>query len=175
MMETLVRDRAGALWAKVDQAEREIVERFIGQRPVKVGELAEALGIKVTRSPMAPRISGLIRRSAATRSGFEIAVNKYEMPERQRFTVAHEIGHYLLHRNDIGAEGVVDSIMYRSNLGSRKETEANQIASAIVMPAEILSGDLAELGGLGTPGIVEELAERYRVSEPAMRIRLGMS
>ncbi|KCZ51795.1 hypothetical protein HY29_18330 [Hyphomonas beringensis] len=101
-------------------------------------------------------------------------VNKYEVPERQRFTVAHEISHYLLHRDDIGA-GVVDSVMYRSSLSSRKETEANQLAAAIIMPAAAVTREMNELGSPEDAAVVQELAELFRVSVPAMKIRLGVA
>ncbi len=159
---------------RVDEGEAEIVARFVESCPVKVGELAAELGLKVVRTPLAPKISGLIQPSNDTPSGFEIRVNKYEIPERQRFTVAHEIAHYLLHRQDIGS-GVVDSILYRSSLTSRKETEANRLAADIVMPAKAINRELEKLGGLGASGAVEEMAAIFRVSVPAMRVRLGVA
>ena len=158
--------------SRIKDEEVEIVRRFTSNFPVKVGELASALGLRVTRTPLPPKISGLIQPSRETPSGFEIRVNKYEVPERQRFTVAHEIAHYLLHRNEIGA-GVVDSIMYRSSLTSRKETEANNLAAEIVMPAKAVSRELARLRGQPTEAIVEELANMFKVSVPAMNIRIG--
>lgn len=157
---------------RVRESDAEIVKSYTASFPVKVGELANELGLKVTRSPLLPKISGLIRPCDNARAGFEICVNKYEIPERQRFTVAHEIAHYLLHRDDIGS-GVVDSIMYRSTLTSRKETEANRLAADIVMPAKAVRLELERLGGLRTEDIAEELASMFRVSIPAMKIRLG--
>jgi IrrE N-terminal-like domain len=159
---------------RVAADEAAIVSRFVSAFPVKVGELASELGLKVIRAPMAPKISGLIQPSDEAESGFEIKVNKYELPERQRFTVAHEIAHYLLHRHDIGS-GVVDSIMYRSSLTSRKETEANRLAADIVMPAKLVSRELDRLGGLRIPGVVDEMAAIFRVSVPAMKVRLGIA
>ncbi len=123
---------------------------------------------------MPPKISGLIQPSTDAPAGFEIRVNKYEMPERQRFTVAHEIAHYLLHREDIGS-GVVDSIMYRSSLTSRKETEANRLAADIVMPARVVGQELDRLGGQRTDEAVEILASMFQVSVPAMKVRLGVA
>lgn len=159
---------------RVRENEAEIVRRYASSVPVKVGELASALGLKVTRAPMPPKISGLIQPCADAPAGFEIRVNKYEMPERQRFTVAHEIAHYLLHRDDIGS-GVVDSIMYRSSLTSRKETEANRLAADIVMPASVVGRELDRLGGKRTDDAVERLASMFRVSVPAMKVRLGVA
>lgn len=159
---------------RISEDDSEIVRRHTSSFPVKVGELASDLGLKVIRAPMPPKISGLIQPSTEARAGFEIRVNKYEMPERQRFTVAHEIAHYLLHRADIGA-GVVDSIMYRSNLTSRKETEANRLAADIVMPAKVVGRELERLGGKRTDESIEKLAALFQVSVSAMKIRLGVS
>jgi hypothetical protein len=159
---------------RVRADEAEIVRRFTSSVPVKVGELAEALGLKVTRAPMPPKISGLIQPCSDAPSGFEIRVNKYEIAERQRFTVAHEIAHFLLHRDDIGS-GVVDSIMYRSTLTSHKETEANRLAADIVMPAKVVGRELERLGGKRSDDTVEQLASMFRVSVPAMKVRLGVA
>ncbi len=159
---------------RIEAVEAQTVERFTKIVPVKVGELANELGLKVTRSPLPPKISGLIQPSSETTAGFEIRVNKYEVPERQRFTVAHEIAHYLLHRQDIGS-GVVDSIMYRSSLTSRKETEANRLAADIVMPAREVKRELDRLGGEPSDDVVDELASIFKVSVPAMKVRLGVA
>lgn len=158
---------------RISSGDRELVERFTETLPVKVGELASALGLDVRRAPLPPKVSGLIQPSANARSGFEVRVNKYEVPERQRFTVAHEIAHYLLHRDAIGA-GVVDNILYRSTLTSRKETEANKLAADIIMPAALVARELKRLGGLKHPDVVDELAAAFRVSIPAMKVRLGL-
>jgi Zn-dependent peptidase ImmA (M78 family) len=154
--------------------EAAIVERYMREVPVKVGELAKELGVDVIRSPLPPKISGLIQPSTTAPARFEIRVNKYEPPERQRFTVAHELAHFLLHRDDIGT-GVVDSIMYRSSLTSRKEVEANKLAADIVMPTSTVSQEFKRLGGMRTPETVDELAGIFRVSVPAMKVRLGVA
>jgi hypothetical protein len=159
---------------RIDPRQAAILERHIVSYPVKVGELAAELGLQVTRTPLSPKISGLIQPSPTAPAGFEIKVNKYETPERQRFTVAHEIAHYLLHQNDIGA-GVVDSIMYRSNLTSRKETEANRLAADITMPADAVAKELKKFGGIRDVDVASALASVFRVSLPAMKVRLGVA
>jgi hypothetical protein len=162
------------LWDRIEPADAEIIKRHLAEYPVKVGELANALGIEVVRSPLAPRVSGLIEPSETSRSGFRIRVNKYEVPERQRFTVAHEIAHYLLHRDHIGC-GVIDNVLYRSNLTSRKERDANRLAAEIVMPSNWVMKELERRGGREVPGVAEELAALFKVSPPAMRVRLGIN
>lgn len=162
------------LWSRVDPAEAGIVERFTSEHPVKVGELAKALGIDVFRSPLPPAISGMIRPGQPGAAPYEIRVNKYEVPERQRFTLAHEVAHFLLHKADIQS-GVVDSVMYRSALTSRKEAEANRLAADIVMPMQAVRKELASLGGVVSEEAAKELAVRFKVSLPAMRVRLGLA
>lgn len=161
------------LWNRVDPDEAEIVRQHLNEVPVKVGALAEALGLRVFRSVLPPNVSGMIQPVDAEPGIYEIRINKFEIPERQRFTLAHEIAHFLLHKSDIRA-GVIDNIMYRSQLTSKKEAEANRIAADIVMPAAALRRALSEMGGAADSESVDELAHKFRVSLPAMKIRLGL-
>ena len=162
------------LWERVAADEKAIVDRHITEAPVRVGEIARELGITVVRSPLPPKISGLIQPDLDAPSGFMIKVNKYESTERQRFTIAHEIAHFLLHRQAIGA-GVIDSIMYRSALTSRKEVEANQLAADIVMPKTLVSSRYKFLRSQASGSVVEDLAADFKVSVPAMEVRLGVA
>lgn len=160
-----------SLWSRVDPAEADIVRRHLTEIPVRVGALAEELGLRVFRSVLPPNVSGMIKPSDEI-GRYEIRINKFEAPERQRFTLAHEIAHFLLHKSDIRA-GVIDNIMYRSQLTSRKEAEANRLAADIVMPGSAVNQALAERGGAVTEDAVSSLAAKFRVSVPAMKIRLG--
>lgn len=151
--------------------EIETVKKFMAEVPVRVGELARLLGIDVVKSPLSPKISGLIEPSSESKSGFKIRVNKYESNERQRFTVAHEISHFLLHRHEI-MSGVIDNIMYRSQLTSRKEAEANKLAAEIIMPEEIIKRELNKIDKNNNEKINEDFARLFRVSLQAIQIRL---
>jgi Zn-dependent peptidase ImmA (M78 family) len=164
----------GELWDRLSEAERAIVEKYLNEVPVRVGALAEELGIRVLKSPLDPRVSGLIQPSDEAPSGFEIKLNKYESPERQRFTLAHEIAHYLLHRAHIG-HGVVDNTLYRSNLTSIKEVEANRLAADLIMPKAQVVQEVDRAGQPLDEQLVEELSGVFRVSKPAMRVRLGLT
>lgn len=150
-----------------------ILDRYKAEVPVKLGALAAELGLEVFKSTLRPGISGLIEPSQTAASGFRIKINRHETVERQRFTLAHEIAHFLLHRFDIG-KGVVDDTLYRSALSSRKEIEANKMASQIIMPLPSIQQAKAELSHLPVDEMVEVLAKRFRVSQQAMRIRLGV-
>lgn len=102
-------------------------------------------------------------------SGFSIAVNGNDHPLRQRFTVAHEIGHFILHRSVLESGDLVDDAMYRSRLSSKEETAANRLAADILMPQQLIRS-LLDAGVRD----VESLAKRLQVSLPAMKIRLGI-
>jgi IrrE N-terminal-like domain len=149
-----------------------IVEKHQAETPVRLGGLAAELGLEVFKSTLNPGISGLIEPSSSASSGYRIKLNRFESPERQRFTLAHEIAHFLLHRFDIG-RGVVDDTMYRSGLSDRKEVEANKLASQIIMPAASVRREASALEYLSVDERVEVLARKFRVSQQAMRIKLG--
>jgi hypothetical protein len=150
-----------------------IVENRLQDVPVKLGALASDLGLEVFKSVLKPGISGLIEPSDTASSGYRIKLNRYEKTERQRFTLAHEIAHFLLHRQDIGG-GVVDDVMFRSALSSRKEVEANKLASQLIMPDETVSAQRKHFRHLSQEEQVEQLASMFRVSQQAMRIKLGV-
>jgi hypothetical protein len=153
---------------------KEILDRYINDIPVAVGRLAHDLGLKVSIASLSPNISGLIEPSNDAEAKFSIRVNRYETDERQRFTVAHEIAHFLLHRDYIQT-GIVDNVMYRSSLSSRRETEANRLAADIVMPHAAVMRELEKLGGMRDDVAAAALARQFRVSVPAMKVRLGIA
>src|SRR5690349_11844327 len=84
--------------------------------PVNVDGIARDLGLPVIRRDLGSMIAGqLMRKPGAGRSGFVIYINSSEHVNRQRFTLAHEIAHFILHR-DLIETGVTDDTMYRSEL-----------------------------------------------------------
>lgn len=154
------------------ESERSILLRHLSNTPVQLGALAKDLGLEVYKSPLKPGISGLIEPSQTSKSGFRIKINRHESVERQRFTLAHEISHYLLHKDFIRS-GVIDNTMYRSSLSSKQEIEANKLASKIVMPDAAVNELRRNYSGIAFDEMVHKMAADLRVSEPAMRIKLG--
>lgn len=149
------------------------IQELLSEAPVKLNSIADHLGIPVYLSTLKPKISGLIEPDESSRSRFRIRLNRHETTERQRFTLAHEIAHYLLHRSLIGT-GVVDDTMYRSGLSSKREVEANRLAADLCMPRDLILAHRRELMHLDGEELVSEMAKRFRVSRPAMQIRLGV-
>ena len=63
---------------------------------------------------------------------------------RRRFTIAHEIAHFLLHRDKIGDQ-LSDDAMYRSSLSSDDERAANRLAADILMPMGLIQDYMRKL------------------------------
>jgi IrrE N-terminal-like domain len=161
-------------WQRIQQIEREVIQPFLEEIPVRIATMAKALGIDVKSASLPPRISGQLQRLTGNESGFRIRVSRHEAPSRQRFTIAHEIAHYLLHRDHIG-DGIEDTILYRSTLSDAREAEANRLAAELLMPAVKIRESLNELNLARTAASAKVLAEKFEVSEAAMSIRLGLT
>ena len=152
--------------------ELEIINEARLQVPVDVDNLCRALGIKLKRAFLSSSISGMIEQIGGQ---FTITLNLSDSYTRQRFTLAHELGHYIRHRQLIG-DGIDDDRGYRSTdqgkyhntkIGSKEETEANKIAANILMPREAISREW------GKPNsTISQMAQLFGVSEHAMSIRL---
>lgn len=158
-------------WVRLTQVQRDLIHEVQGTLPVKLSSLAKQLGLRVVASTLPPGISGEIRPSS---NGFTIAVNRHDSSRRQRFTVAHEIAHFLLHRDQIGS-GISDDVLYRSSLSDWREAEANRLAAEILLPRAKLESRMVALGNVDRAQLVSSLAAEFDVSEVAMKIRLGFS
>lgn len=150
---------------------KRVLDKHQQHAPVQMIPIAEDLGIKVYRVLGWPdTVSGRIFRSEERGgdSGFAIEVNASHHENRRRFTIAHEIAHYVLHYNDIG-DGLYDDALYRSGLSNYKEVQANQWASRILMPDHLVRQAIMQFGEN-----VVELARVFGVSTTAMSIKLGL-
>ncbi len=150
----------------------EIIKQHHKDYPVKVIPIANSLGIKVYRAKNWPDdLSGVIKKVPVENddkeSGYAIYVNDDHHENRRRFTIAHEIAHYVLHRDKIG-DGITDDAMYRSGLSDAIEQQANSLAAQILMPKKLI--DKAKKDGLSSPN---DLAEKFNVSLSSMNIRLN--
>jgi hypothetical protein len=158
-------------WNSLPPAIRTQIEAFQDAPPVRLPDLARALGVPIKAATLGPGISGEIR-PAEGENAFVIRINRHDPSKRQRFTVAHELAHFLLHRDEIG-NGIEDDVLYRSSLSNRREQQANRLAADILMPETLLieAKEAAEEKGVGD--IALYLSELFGVSEAAMRIKVG--
>lgn len=153
------------------------IKRHMLTYPVDVYAVAHDLGIKVRKITMPANHSARIRLDRST-GQYHIDVNIRDPETRQRFSVAHEIGHYLYHRDLIG-DGVSDSPAFRSPdpnvyidtpLEQHHETQANRFAANLLMPKGLVAKVERDLGAAS----LEMVAEALKVSLPAMRVRKGL-
>ena len=135
--------------------------------PVPVISIAKDMRMRVFRvnGGWTDDISGSITKE---NDAYIIHVNASHPETRRRFTIAHEIAHFVLHRELIG-NGIEDDAMYRSLLSNRREREANEYASELLMPWNLIN--IAIEGGANT---IKDLATEFNVSKYAMSIRLGI-
>lgn len=161
-----------ARYAKIDLMVNQLLEQFrqLGP-PVRIEDIAKGFGIEIRAGDLG-EVSGLLARSG---SGAIVGVNSKQSRERRRFTIAHELGHFLLHD---GMSYHVDHsyrLNYRSEESSRatniEEIEANFFAASILMPKRFLDS-LSAMEAIDDDKKVEYLARLFDVSRHAMSLRL---
>lgn len=149
-----------------------LAKHQVTRPPVEVEDIAIKEGFEVHRGELSPEMSGALYRD---RGRVVIAVNKIHAPSRQRFTIAHECGHAILHPGqDLHLDRVI--AFRRSDLPSdRAEAEANEFAASLLMPEEFLREMVNEfeLTTLQSPdNRIKVLADDFGVSRAAMTFRL---
>lgn len=132
-----------------------------------VESIASFLDINIHNYEFSDSISGVFFKKDGK---LYLGVNSTHHENRQRFTIAHEIGHYILHSEEIlhydGKQDV--EILFRAdNISNLNEIEANYFAAELLMPENKISKLINE----GVESI-SELASTFEVSEDAMRYRL---
>jgi Zn-dependent peptidase ImmA (M78 family) len=139
-----------------------------------VEQIARALGVQVVRKTLADDVSGLLIRPEAGPPA--IVVNKGHPRVRQRFTIAHELGHLVLHR---GRPVLVDHV--RLNLRDARsraavdveEIEANAFAAELLMPRSLMVAELNRAAARSDSArLAADLAEGFGVSKEAAEYRL---
>jgi Zn-dependent peptidase ImmA (M78 family) len=143
--------------------------------PVNLERLAGVLGARIHYEPFDGQVSGMVHRQG---DGLAIiGVNSTHSIGRQRFTIAHEIGHLILHKDESLHVDEKSPIGFRneeSSLATKApEIEANQFAAELLMPVEHLAKEIKSISDdMGAEDAVIELANRFQVSEQAMTLRL---
>lgn len=157
-----------------------LIERLnVTTAPVDVNSVAKALGLQIVYNELGEEVSGLLVSRDDTAA---ICVREGEPVVRQRFTIAHEIGHFCLrHQFEQGEHVHVDEGWKMTARSSSRtaglapqEVEANQFAAALLMPSKLLRSRAARFANRQLDDRdVSELARDFKVSEQAMAIRLS--
>jgi Zn-dependent peptidase ImmA (M78 family) len=141
-----------------------------------VERLALHLGTEVRYEPFEGELSGMLFRE---KERVVVGVNALHAKTRQRFTVAHELGHFLLHRGDLFVDKnyrVLHRDARSSEAIDQQEIQANRFAAELLMPARFLAADIKSgkvVLDIEDDDEIEKLAARYKVSTQAMTFRLA--
>lgn len=146
-----------------EEAQRVLSEYWGDSVPVDPARVAHKMGIEVSNAYLDPDVSGAIEK----RDGHpaHIYLNASDHQNRQRFTCAHEIGHFVKH-----GDGDFEYVDYRDGTASmgvdEEERFANAFAAALLMPER----EVRRLRNLGMHE--NDMATSFGVSEAAMVNRL---
>ena len=147
-----------------EEAAKVISKNFITSPPINLEEIAEGEGLNIAIAEFAQKdVSGFI--------DFEkkmILVNKYDSISRQRFTIAHELGHWILHQKEI-EENRDLVVLYRRPIAGEKdplEQEANCFAASLLVPLGFLQDVTTRKFSN------REIANIFQVSEAVISFRI---
>ena len=131
-------------------------------------ELVKALGIKVYEVDLSayPNVKGAVQyQNKAGKIEPIIYINKNISPYGKTFTLAHELGHYLLHKGEDKLR--IDEYDYSQNTKeSLQESEANYFAASLLVPKEKL------LKVLAVTDKIDTIANYFGVSKPVVETRI---
>jgi Zn-dependent peptidase ImmA (M78 family) len=166
-------------WKAADQL---LLTHQVRHAPVDVESIASKHASVVYRS-LDPDISGVLM--PLDHGKWAIVVNADHSPVRQRFTIAHELGHIFLHSfTTPHADRAFRFRDARSSEGSAlEEVQANQFAAELLMPRRLVLKVAIDSGFQHAPSNpgddetfeawVREMAEQFDVSRQAMTVRLS--
>lgn len=176
----------------IKKANEFCAQHNIHEYPINIVNICEECGIKVFEESLPQNVSGFIisrndelddhpsdKLFEKYNSDHVIVVNRSDSAKRRRFTIAHELAHFVLHRNseedlyahrDAGQNGGV-------------ETEANIFASNILMPENLVREAIGHLEDFWNEHLfegvelnfydkVEYISNEFAVSIPAAMTRL---
>jgi len=138
--------------------------------PIDIIKCAEKMSVIVSPAVLGDDVSGIfVLKNGVGNIGYNLG----EGENRQRFTIAHELGHFILHSKEKPLfVDKTQSAFYRDTNSSsgqlRHEREANSFAAAILMPRILIVEELNK----NPDASIRELADKFQVSEQAMTIRL---
>jgi Zn-dependent peptidase ImmA (M78 family) len=157
------------------EAAGQFLQRYgVSEVPVPVEQLALYEGAQLVRQRFEGDQSGFMYRHDGHKI---IGINSSHSRRRQRFTIAHELGHLMLHQQDLIVDRALNHRNRISTLGvDPAEMEANAFAAALIMPADLVLqyvNNAANNPALATrERLVSYLAQEFDVSAEAMSYRL---
>jgi Zn-dependent peptidase ImmA (M78 family) len=141
---------------------------------IDVVKLANEMGIDVYATSGDPEFNAEISYS---NNEFSILVNEDHVETRRRFSIAHEIGHYVLDRKLLLEHGTLDRANdYKDDEEKNREKDADSLAAEILMPAmsveQLLQTKNLSKQSRFDGSILGDIADCFRVSRPMVITRL---
>lgn len=131
--------------------------------PANILKIAELNDIDVYEGDLDKKILGAIRYDK-DKKGFTILLNKNQNNKQKRFTLAHELGHFFMHKEILESEEIHVDIMYK--IKDEEEKEVDYFAGALLMNRMLLEKMYENTTS------ITELADIFDVTTSAMTVRL---
>jgi hypothetical protein len=143
------------------QAARLLQSAGVAHEPVSLRDVVSALNLEVVQAAGEPFVCEAALQPVG--DGHTIVLRGASGEHRRRFTIAHEIGHFVLHpRRTAPERGGAVNAAWRA-----QEREADQFAAELLMPEPLVREAVVE-HGLDAG----RLADRFDASRQAMQVRL---
>lgn len=159
---------------------KQLLKQFGEQSaPIDVENICKKLGILFIEKELDDNVSGFLLFKGP--QPYIVINTNHKTTGRRRFTIAHELGHFLLHKNQhvhVLNDDLISIIKFRdetSTLGvDVEEIEANRFAAELLMPEELIINYIDENNlTLISEGVITRMADDFQVSIAALSIRLS--
>ena len=155
------------LQSAIDKANEVLGKNYVTEPPVNIADIAKNYGLSIKEVTIEqPTVAGFIDPQSKT-----IYVSSSDSPARKAFTVAHELGHWLLHGDKLVSEPNKYAILYRQPLGESNkdpiEKQANCFAANLLVPKKFL--DKYQKDPVYTPEIIADI---FGVSKEVIGFRM---
>lgn len=133
---------SAGLQKAIDESKKILATFGVDSPPVPLRDIVSSFGLNIiyadfSKMPRGNEIAGFIDFDKK-----KIYVNKDDSPNRRRFTIAHELGHYIMHKAYIKNESKY-KVLLRKPLEDKnytpEEKEANCFAAYLLVPDELLN------------------------------------
>jgi Zn-dependent peptidase ImmA (M78 family) len=149
---------------------------MLSSLPIDVVKVSKSIGLKVVDFPFQEDISGVL---VIDENGATIGYNPNESNVRKRFSIAHELGHFILHSKKNTSGLFMDKLLFRKNISTYStkdeaiEREANHFAACLLMPDKLVINEVNKLNSSKDDDEnIKILSKMFDVSISAMTYRL---